>query len=55
MRKEKYIYFIKDNVYRVKIIKNNPRINFDKYFKCDFEEAIKIRNEILKKKQYYIK
>lgn len=44
MMKEKYIYFIKDNFYRVKIIKKKPAINYDKYSKCDFEEAIKIRN-----------
>lgn len=37
MRKEKYVFFIKDNVYRIKIIKKNPKINYDKYFKCDFE------------------
>lgn len=49
MRREKYIYFIKDNVYRIKIIKKNPKINYDKYFKCDFEEIIKIRNEVLEK------
>ncbi len=49
MRKEKYIYFIKDNVYRIKIIRKSPMINFDNYFKCNFEKAIKIRNEILRK------
>lgn len=49
MKKEKYIYFVKYNVYRIKIIKKKPEINFDKYFKCDFEEAIKIRNEILER------
>ena len=48
MMKEKYIYFIKDNFYRVKIIKKKPIISYDKYIKCDFEETIKIRNEILK-------
>ena len=48
MKKEKYIYFVKDNVYRIKIIKKKPEINYDKYFKCYFEEAIRIRNEILK-------
>lgn len=49
MMKEKYIYFVKDNIYRIKIIKKEPKINYDKYIKCNFEEAIKIRNEILKK------
>ena len=49
MGKEKYIYFIKDNVYRIKIIRKSPIINFDNYFKCNFEKAIKIRNEILRK------
>lgn len=48
MKKEKYIFFVKDNVYRIKIIKKKPEINYDKYFKCYFEEAIRIRNEILK-------
>ena len=33
MRKEKYIYFIKDNLYRIKIIKKDSKVNYDKYFK----------------------
>ena len=49
MKKGKYIYFVKDNVYRIKIIRKEPKVNYDKYFKCNFEEAIKIRNEILEK------
>lgn len=47
MKKEKYIYFVKYNVYRIKIIKKNPRINYDKYFKCSLEEAIESRNDML--------
>ena len=47
MKKEKYIYFVKYNVYRIKIIKKNPRINYDKYLKCSFQEAIKSRNDML--------
>lgn len=47
MCKEKYIYLIKDNLYRIKIVKKDPNIHYDKYFNCDLEEAIKIRNEIL--------
>lgn len=47
MYKEKYIYLMKDNLYRIKIVKKNPNIHYDKYFNCDLEEAIKIRNEIL--------
>ena len=49
MCKEKYIYVIKDNLYRIKIVKKNPNIHYDKYFNCNLEDAIKIRNEILKK------
>lgn len=33
MRKRKYISFIKDNVYRIKIIKKNSAVDYDKYLK----------------------
>lgn len=54
MRKEKYIYLIKDNLYRIKIIKKNPNICYDKYFNCELEEAIKIRDEILRNNDVYL-
>ena len=47
MRKEKNIYFLKDNLYRIKIIKKTTKVNNDKYSKCNFEETIKIRNEFI--------
>lgn len=42
MCKEKNIYFVKDNLYRIKITKKNPDIHYDKYFNCNLEETIKI-------------
>ncbi len=38
MKKEKYIYFVKDNVYRIKIIKKNQKLTM-----------INILNAILKR------
>ena len=55
MSKEKYIYFVKDNLYRIKIIKKNFNIHYDKYFHCGLEEAIKIRDAILKNNNISLK
>lgn len=55
MNKEKYIYFVKDNLYRIKIIKKNPDIRYDKYFNCNLEETIKISNKILKDNNVLLK
>ncbi len=55
MCKEKYIYCVKDNLHRIKIIKKNSNIHYDKYFHCDLEKAIKIRDEVLKNNDISLK
>lgn len=42
-------------MYIIKIIKKNPDIHYDKCFNCNLEEAIKIRNKILKNNNVLLK
>ena len=49
---EKYIYYIRENKYRVKFLKvdkkNNFRINFDQYIIGTLDDAKKLRDDKLK-------
>ena len=49
MHKEKFIYEVKENVYRIKIIRERPKIRIDEYIYGNIQNAIKRRNEILTK------
>ena len=49
MHKEKFIYEIRENVYRIKIIRERTKIRIDEYIYGNIQIAIKRRNEILTK------
>ena len=48
MHKEKFIYEARENVYRIKIIRERPKIRIDEYIYGNVQNAIERRNQILK-------
>ena len=49
MHKEKFMYEVRENVYRIKIIRERPKIRIDEYIYGNIQNAIERRNEILTK------
>ena len=47
MAKEKFIYEVRENVYRIKIIRERPKIRIDEYIYGTIQNGIERRNEIL--------
>ena len=48
MHKEKFMYEVRENVYRIKIIRERPKIRIDEYIYGNVQNAIERRNQILK-------
>ncbi|MDD3341569.1 MAG: hypothetical protein PHN72_05225 [Bacilli bacterium] len=46
--KEKFISYLNDNYYRIRIIRENPKFKYDERIHCSLKEAVEIRNKILK-------